>query len=764
MRLANGGLELEGLALPIKGGSLLIETLQLGLLSVHVRGVRLKTALPNATKSNGLAKLLRRLAARVVAVSVEGPIEVTITAKEGEITAKAINCTIEHRTLRAPAVSLAFEGAEAALRELTVSADGASASELTATASAAGVERAKALVPRAAPPAQQLPWASLALVAGLLAWWPLIGVVLVALWALSVYMEEKPASKKPYELGAARVAVNLGNLSATATKLRVSGHKVRADAATCILRAEDDEVLCVRAMDVRAEGLSIECESLNATVDPRAFPRGDAQPQGNWRVELAVRKTVEAVFVKADYNGDKVRRALVTATTSSALVEPGSLTLNLAALCVNDGDGRNQVRGSTIAFRRRKASISVQLKSGAVVYEHRFVADVLRWFHAARTVSNDPAPSLKVDCSDVDLVVPESMDRRGAATFAINTLKGRRGDEALILIEADCRLKCLGDECAHLPDLNVRIVKNRVDVALARDALDLRLTRAQYACLVGLFFGNVGDDHGDGASEKWWPETDSTETEFPQIWYERGTAPHALSKTLGFAWRVRVACPNLSIALVDCGCALETVKLRLDVDRVAKGGGCASSLVLETLRVINNDDVWLTIQKRHDAALRYEHRTNVKFTWAGVYLGRMDLRAVPSDISSLCAFLWGGFKRASRLAPIKRPDAVSPRRENACRFPGRGCHFSVLYHRQLVCTLDRVKFVRDASLTRGEASLEGRIDSIIADDRTLAKGFDVGWKRTATYEGDVCQAEASFKVDHIDLYGDRHDLRRVEMW
>ena len=272
------------------------------------------------------------------------------------------------------------------------------------------------------------------------------------------------------------------------------------------------------------------------------------------------------------------------------------------------------------------------------------------------------------------------MDPAGAATFAINTLKGRRGDKD-IHVEADCRLKCLGDECAHLPDLNVRIVKSRVDVALARDALALRLTRAQYACLVGLFFGNVGDDHGDGASEKWWPETDSTETEFPQIWYERGTAPHALSKTLGFAWRVRVACPNLSIALVDCGCALETVKLRLDVDRVAKGGGCASSLVLETLRVINNDDVWLTIQKRHDAALRYEHRTNVKFTWAGVYLGRMDLRAVPSDISSLCAFLWGGFKRASRLAPIKRPDAVSPRRD-ACRFPGRGCCECVLYHRR----------------------------------------------------------------------------------
>ena len=126
MRLANGGLELEGLALPIKGGSLLIETLRLGLLSVHVRGVRLKTALPNATASHGLAKLLRRLAARLVAVSVEGPVEVTITSKEGEITATAAACTIEHRTLRAPAVSISFEGAEASLRELTVSADGAS--------------------------------------------------------------------------------------------------------------------------------------------------------------------------------------------------------------------------------------------------------------------------------------------------------------------------------------------------------------------------------------------------------------------------------------------------------------------------------------------------------------------------------------------------------------------------------------------------------------------------------------------------------------
>ena len=70
---------------------------------------------------------------------------------------------------------------------------------------------------------------------------------------------------------------------------------------------------------------------------------------------------------------------------------------------------------------------------------------------------------------------------------------------------------------------------------------------------------------------------------------------------------------------------------------------------------------------------------------------------------------------------------------------------------ELVCTLDRVKFVRNASLTSGEASLEGRIDAIIADDRTLSRAFDVTWKRTATYEGDVCQAEASFKVDHLSL-------------
>ena len=332
MRIANGGLELDGLALPIKGGSLLIETLHLGLLHVHVRGVRLKTALPTATKSNGLAQLVRRLAARLVQVSVEGPVEVTITAKDGEITAKAAACTVEHRTLRAPAVSLAFEGAEAALSELTVSADGASASELSATASAACVERAKALMPRAASPEQQLPWASLALVAALLAWRPLMGVVLVALWALSVYMEDKPASKKPYELGAARVAVTLDKLHATATKLRVSGHKVRADAATATLQSDDDEVLCVRAMDVRAEGLRVECESLNATVDPRAFPRDDKEPKGAWRLELAVKREVEVTFVNADCNGDKMRSALLTPTTSSALVEPCSIQLNTDVL------------------------------------------------------------------------------------------------------------------------------------------------------------------------------------------------------------------------------------------------------------------------------------------------------------------------------------------------------------------------------------------------------------------------------------------------
>ena len=68
-----------------------------------------------------------------------------------------------------------------------------------------------------------------------------MGVVVAALWALALMMEEQPASKKPYELGAARVAVTLDKLHATATKLRVSGNKVRADAATCILLQEDDE-------------------------------------------------------------------------------------------------------------------------------------------------------------------------------------------------------------------------------------------------------------------------------------------------------------------------------------------------------------------------------------------------------------------------------------------------------------------------------------------------------------------------------------------
>ena len=127
-----------------------------------------------------------------------------------------------------------------------------------------------------------------------------------------------------------------------------------------------------------------------------------------------------------------------------------------------------------------------------------------------------------------------------------------------------------------------------------------------------------------------------------------------------------------------------------------------------------------------NAALRYEHRTNVKFTWAGVYLGRMDLRAVPSDISGLCAFLWGGFKRASRLAPIKRPDAVSPRRETHAASLVVDVVNASYAIGELVCTLDRVKFVRDASLTRGEASLEGRIDSIIADDRTLSVDLMLG--------------------------------------
>ena len=297
MRLANGGLELEGLALPIRGGSLLIQTLRLGLLRVHVRGVRLKTALPNATNSNGLAQLVRRLAARLVQVSVEGPIEVTITAKDGEITAKAINCRIEHQTLRAPAVSISFEGAEASLRELTVSADGASASELTATASRQ-VSSAPRRSFRAAPPAQQLPWASLALVAGLLAWWPLIGGAGGALGAFSIY-GGKARIKKPYELGAARVRRQSGQSIS-------DGHK----AAACPVikcgptprrvyyeRRTTRSFACGRwTSEPRFEYRMRITESRRST---RAFPER-RQHKVHWRLELAVRKTVEAVFVKAD--------------------------------------------------------------------------------------------------------------------------------------------------------------------------------------------------------------------------------------------------------------------------------------------------------------------------------------------------------------------------------------------------------------------------------------------------------------------------------
>ena len=50
--------------------------------------------------------------------------------------------------------------------------------------------------------------------------------------------------------------------------------------------------------------------------------------------------------------------------------------------------------------------------------------------------------------------------------------------------------------------------RHAVDVALSASGapVKLALTRGQYCCAVALFFGNMGEDDGDGATARWWTE------------------------------------------------------------------------------------------------------------------------------------------------------------------------------------------------------------------------------------------------------------------
>ena len=769
VRIANGGLEADDLYVPVPHGSLRIETLRLGLARVHVRGVRVRCELKGTTRGGtGVAAVLRRLAARHVRWTLEGPVDVSIGAGGVELTARAAACRLAGGALRADAVEVACGGAVATVQGLVASGDGASVAALKVHVPEDAVGRLRTLAAVLTPPpaAPERPWAALALVAALCAWWPLLGLAVVALWALGTYVPSQ--SSGPYELGAASVALTFGRLGASATKLRWHGAALSADDITVRLRHQEDEVLCARATAVTSQSFRVACETLRATVDPRAFFRASTPARGSWRAELVVTRAVEAVFVKQDTDETVVRRASLKAGASAATVAPGAIRATLGELYLEDGAGRAFVEGGALEFQRRAASetpaaFSLKLVGGDVFYEHRFVADVLRWVGAARAPGDARgAPRLDVECSRIRLVVPESHLRRGSAVFDVTALKAARPGSLTtnepISVEVDCALQYLDKVCAQLPKLCIQIVRTDIHVHLGPEfALDL--TRAQYACLVGLFFGNVGHDGGDNSSGKWWPERDVLDQVFPPAWCHQGTAPHALS-ALGFNWRIHVTCPAVAIHLVDCGCTLEAERLDLDVDRVAQGGGCASALALGTLRVARAEAPWLLVRKRRGVALRYEHRTNVAFTWAGVWLGPVDVTTRPAHLASLVDCLWGGFKRASRLAPPKRADVLSPRRRTHTASLVVDAQSASYVLGDLICTLGPVRFAREASLAAAQASLDAHVASVTSNDRTLARSFEVRWSRRASYDRDAVTAEAHLDLGHVDLYGNMDDGKR----
>ncbi|KAH8074242.1 hypothetical protein JL721_1793 [Aureococcus anophagefferens] len=324
-------------------------------------------------------------------------------------------------------------------------------------------------------------------------------------------------------------------------------------------------------------------------------------------------------------------------------------------------DGYKKARGFPV--------FTATLKETRFVYEHHFIAEFLRWLFAiwpAGSGRYGGTPELVIRGERVALTLPESRRRFAAVRFDCRSLVAvRRGIKGVVavpettVIDVDAAVSgggvatedFLGSPCGgfvsperrigDLRDLRVTIklqFTHEIVVELSvSKKVELALTRDQYACAVALFFGNMGEDDGDGATAKWWQETPygaGAPRGVPEAWFASGSAPHALAATLGCSWKV-------------------------------EGGGLASEVDVQGfLRVLepgaDERAAWAATPRRWSTnALTYDHRTNCAANWVGVWLGALAVRAPPSRVRAVVGFLFGGFRRAQRCVPPRPVDAYA---------------------------------------------------------------------------------------------------------
>ncbi|KAH8058684.1 hypothetical protein JL722_5913 [Aureococcus anophagefferens] len=581
------------------------------------------------------------------------------------------------------------------------------------------------------------PWVAFgAVVALMLALWPLGGLALVALALYGVAFRRRASRSRSRRRAAVSFAKPDLAARFEARDLRGDGSGAGAASVAFSLTRFGVEVLAGRARDdpgaarrrLGGGARRVGPEPRGPEHGPGRETRPAAGPgpgleavDADARLSVALTGECRARFYRQRRGVDTYRAALVLRGGASFEVDVanGRYAATLVDPLANDWNGRAMIREGVLelAFDGYKKDrgfpvFTATLKETRFVYEHHFIADG----RYGRT------PELVIRGERVALTLPESRRRLAAVRFDCRSLVAvRRGIKGVVavpettVIDVDAAVSgggvatedFLGSPCGgfvsperrigDLRDLRVTIVgtprapspERRSSLAFlptrasgapqklqftheivvelsVSKKVELALTRDQYACAVALFFGNMGEDDGDGATAKWWQETPygaGAPRGVPEAWFASGTAPHALAATLGCSWKVEVtAARGARIRMRGDGAAppvgdLDAGPLRISLHRVSEGGGLASEVDVQGfLRVLepgaDERAAWAEATPRRGStnALTYDHRTNCAANWVGVWLGAL---ATTTRIA-VRASLRGAFLSTARGRPLRR--------------------------------------------------------------------------------------------------------------
>ncbi|KAH8054961.1 hypothetical protein JL722_8374 [Aureococcus anophagefferens] len=601
------------------------------------------------------------------------------------------------------------------------------------------------------------PWVAFgAVVALMLALWPLGGLALVALALYGVAFPRPPGL--PFEVSATcpRAAVSFAkpDLAARfeARDLRGDGSGAGAASVAFSLTRFGVEVLAGGARETtlarRDGGWAAALDGLDLSrVDP-SMGRGaklglppaldpDWKPStSTLRLSVALTGECRARFYRQRRGVDTYRAALVLRGGASFEVDVanGRYAATLVDPLANDWNGRAMIREGVLelAFDGYKKDrgfpvFTATLKETRFVYEHHFIAEFLRWLFAiwpAGSGRYGGTPELVIRGERVALTLPESRRRLAAVRFDCRSLVAvRRGIKGVVAVPGGGhrrrrrgvrrrrrhgglsgqplrRLREPGaahrrpagpaghdrrhasapsperrSSLAFLPAASGAPQKLQftheivVELSVSKK-VELALTRDQYACAVALFFGNMGEDDGDGATAKWWQETPygAGAPGRPEAWFASGTAPHALAATLGCSWKVEVAAARASACAATAprrpSATSTPAPAHLPAPRLRGRRPGERGRRPGFLRVLEpgaRRAAWAEATPRRGStnALTYDHRTNCAANWVGVWLGALAVRAPPSRVRAVVGFLFGGFRRAQRCVPRRPVDAYA---------------------------------------------------------------------------------------------------------